>query len=78
MRNIDEQESTTAIRLGDSMAKTNLDFTAYLWKHHEELDPDYIKRCKDYLAKLPRSNPFQDASNKQQEIKKHDNYKSKR
>ena len=48
------------------MKKNNLDFTAYLWRRHEELDPAYIKRCEDYLAKLPRKNPFQAASNKPQ------------
>ena len=43
------------------MAKTYLDFTAYLWRRHEELDPAYIKRCEDYLAQLPAPggvNPF--------------------
>jgi hypothetical protein len=55
-----------------NMAKTNLDFTAYLWRRHEELDPEYIKRCEDYLAQLPAPggvNPFskpQAASLKQQ------------
>ena len=47
------------------MAKTNLDFTAYLWRRHEELDPAYIKRCEDYLAQLPAPggvNPFDKAA----------------
>jgi hypothetical protein len=48
------------------MPKTNLDFTAYLWRRHEELDPEYIKRCEAYLDKLPRPNPFQAASRKHQ------------
>ena len=48
------------------MAKTYLDFTAYLWRRHEELDPAYIKRCEAFLAKLPRKNPFQATSGKQQ------------
>jgi len=52
------------------MKKNNLDFTAYLWRRHEELDPAYIKRCEDYLAKLPRKNPFQAASNKPQALDK--------
>jgi len=44
-----------------NMAKTYLDFTAYLWRRHEELDPAYIKRCEAYLARLPAPggvNPF--------------------
>ena len=48
------------------MAKTYLDFTAYLWRRHEELDPEYIKRCEAYLDQLPRKNPFQATSNKPQ------------
>jgi hypothetical protein len=48
------------------MAKMNLDFTAYLWRDHQDLDPAYIKRCEAFLAKLPRPNPFQDSSNKPQ------------
>jgi len=48
------------------MKKNNLDFTAYLWHDHASLDPAYLKRCKAFLAQLPRSNPFQAASNKPQ------------
>jgi hypothetical protein len=50
----------------DDMAKVNLDFTAYLWHDHGRLDPAYLKRCRDYLAQLPRSNPFDDPSYKPQ------------
>ena len=50
----------------NDMAKTYIDFTAYLWRRHEELDPEYIKRCEAYLDQLPRRNPFQAASRKHQ------------
>ena len=53
----------------DGMAKikkTYLDFTAYIWRDHKELDPEYIKQCKAFLAQLPRANPFQATSNKPQ------------
>jgi hypothetical protein len=46
--------------------KKNLDFTAYLWQDHARLDPVYLKRCRAFLAQLPRPNPFQAASYKQQ------------
>jgi len=48
------------------MAKTYLDFTAYLWRRHEELDPEYIKRCEAFLDQLPRKNPVQETGNKPQ------------
>jgi len=48
------------------MAKMKLDFTAYIWGRHADLDPAYLKRCRDYLAQLPRPNPFQAASSKPQ------------
>ena len=53
----------------DDMAKikkTYLDFTAYIWRDHKELDPSYLQQCKAFLAQLPRPNPFQAASNKPQ------------
>jgi len=53
----------------DDMAKikkTYLDFTAYIWRDHKELDPSYLQQCKTFLAQLPRSNPFQATSNKPQ------------
>ena len=53
----------------DDMAKikkTYLDFTAYIWRDHKELDPSYLQQCKAFLAQLPRSNPFQDTSSKPQ------------
>jgi len=53
----------------DGMAKikkTYLDFTAYIWRDHKELDPEYIKQCKAFLAQLPRPNPFQATSSKPQ------------
>lgn len=49
------------------MPKTYIDFTAYLWRRHEELDPKYIERCEAYLAKLPAArgvNPFDKARSK--------------
>ena len=46
--------------------KTYLDFTAYIWRDHKELDPSYLQQCKAFLAQLPRANPFQAASYKQQ------------
>ena len=46
------------------MPKTYIDLTHYLWRRHEELDPSYLKRCKEYLATLPRKNPFEVASDK--------------
>jgi hypothetical protein len=55
-----------SICININMAKVNLDFTAYLWRDHADLDPAYIKRCEAFLAQLPRPNPFQAASNKQQ------------
>jgi len=48
------------------MAKMKLDFTAYIWGRHADLDPAYLKRCREYLAQLPRPNPFQAASHKLQ------------
>jgi hypothetical protein len=55
-----------SICIDNDMAKVNLDFTAYLWQDHSGLDPAYLKRCRDYLAQLPRSNPFHDPSSKPQ------------
>ena len=46
--------------------KTYLDFTAYIWRDHKELDPEYIKQCKAFLAQLPRPNPFEETSSKPQ------------
>ena len=46
--------------------KTYLDFTAYIWRDHKELDPSYVQQCKAFLAQLARDNPFQDTSNKPQ------------
>jgi hypothetical protein len=48
------------------MKMNKLDLTAYLWRRHEELDPEYIKRCEAYLDQLPRRNPFQATSSKPQ------------
>jgi hypothetical protein len=48
------------------MKKNKIDFTAYIWGRREDLDPAYLKRCRDYLAQLPRPNPFQATSCKQQ------------
>jgi hypothetical protein len=48
------------------MKKNKIDFTAYIWGRHADLDPAYLKRCRDYLAQLPRPNPFQATSCKQQ------------
>ena len=53
----------------DDMAKikkTYLDFTAYIWRDHKELDPEYIKQCRAFLDQLPRANPFQATSSKPQ------------
>ncbi len=50
----------------DDMAKMKLDFTAYLWRRHADLDPVYLKQCRAFLDQLPRSNPFQATSNKPQ------------
>jgi mRNA-degrading endonuclease RelE of RelBE toxin-antitoxin system len=53
----------------DDMAKIKkryLDFTAYIWRDHKELDSSYLQQCKEFLDKLPRDNPFQAASYKQQ------------
>jgi len=55
-----------SICIDNDMAKVNLDFTAYIWGRHADLDPAYLKRCRDYLAQLPRPNPFQAASSKPQ------------
>jgi len=78
MKNIDAHENIAAINLRNNMAKTYLDFTAYLWRRHEELNPGYIKLCEDYLNKLPRKNPFQATSDKPPTTKKHEGYKSRR
>jgi len=48
------------------MAKMKLDFTAYLWRRHADLDPVYLKQCRAFLDQLPRSNPFQATSHKLQ------------
>jgi len=53
----------------DDMAKikkTYLDFTAYIWRDHKELDPSYVQQCRAFLDQLPRANPFQAASDKPQ------------
>jgi hypothetical protein len=55
-----------SICININMAKMKLDFTAYIWGRHADLDPAYLKRCRDYLAQLPRPNPFQATSCKQQ------------
>ena len=53
----------------DDMAKikkTYLDFTAYIWRDHKELDPNYLQQCRAFLDQLPRANPFQAPSDKPQ------------
>ena len=55
------------IMVGDMAKKIKApDFTAYIWRDHKELDPEYIKQCKAFLAQLPRANPFQATSSKPQ------------
>ena len=46
--------------------KTYLDFTAYIWRDHKELDPVYLQQCRAFLAQLPRKNPFEASSDKPQ------------
>ena len=48
------------------MKKTYLDFTAYIWRDHKELDPRYVQQCREFLAQLPRANPFEATSDKPQ------------
>lgn len=52
--------------MAKKIKKTYLDFTAYIWRDHKELDPEYIKQCKAFLSQLPRPNPFQATSSKPQ------------
>jgi hypothetical protein len=46
--------------------KTYLDFTAYIWRDHKELDLSYLQQCRAFLDQLPRANPFQDSGDKPQ------------
>ena len=46
--------------------KTYLDFTAYIWRDHKDLDPSYLQQCRAFLDQLPRPNPFQAPSSKPQ------------
>lgn len=60
------KEKTQKIKSKHKSKKTYLDFTAYIWQDHKELDPSYVQKCKEFLAQLPRSNPFQTSDDKQQ------------
>ena len=46
--------------------KKYLDFTAYIWRDHKELDPSYLQQCRAFLDQLPRANPFEATSSKPQ------------
>ena len=38
--------------MAQKIKKTYLDLTAYIWRDHKELKPDYVASCKKYLKEL--------------------------